>query len=122
MAAISGITGSVTYAAGYVTNAHQWEADLTGEALETTPFSPGSNYRTRIAGLLDWNGSYTCWINATGALPSAGTSGSATFVAVSGRQYAGTILVTSARAGVAADGSQRNLTVTWVGAAVPTPG
>jgi len=120
MAAINGMTGSVTFAAGYVTNAHQWEADVTGEALDTTGFSPTNNYRTRIAGLLDWSGSYTCWADGTTPLTTAGLSGAATFVAETGRQYSGTILVTSARTGIAADGSQRTITVTWVGAANPT--
>jgi len=121
MAAISGMIGSVTYASGYTSNAHQWEADITAEALDTTGFSPGSNYRTRLVGLLDWSGSYTCWTDGTTVLPAAGTGGSATFLATTGRQYSGTILVTSCRTGISADGSQRTTTISWVGAAVPTP-
>ena len=121
MAAISGMIGSVTFAAGYTSNAHAWEADVTAEALITTGFSPTNNYQTRLVGLLDWSGSYTCWTDGTTALPTPGVTGSATFVATTSRQYSGTIQVTSARTGISADGSQRTCTVSWVGAGAATP-
>ncbi len=121
MAAINGMTGNVAITGGYVTNVHQWEADITAEALETTPFSPTSNYRTRISGLLDWNGSFTCWTDDTTPLEEAGVVAAITLTAVTLRTYSGSVLITSVRTGIAADGSQRTVTSTFVGAGACTP-
>ena len=121
MAAINGMTGNAAITGGYVTNVHQWEADITAEALDTTPFSPTSNYRTRIAGLLDWSGSWTCWTDDTTALVAAGTSASLVLTAASGKTYTGNVVVTSVRTGISADGSQRTTTSSFVGAGAVTP-
>jgi len=115
MAAISGVTGSVTFASGYVTNAFQWEIEGTAEELDTTPFSPTSGYATMTTGLKRWRGSYQCYVDDTTAQPLPALTGAATFVAVTGRQYSGTIHVTSTRTSVSVDGSQRMMTITFVG-------
>jgi len=120
MAAINGMIGNVSMSGAYVTNVHQWEADLTAEALDTTPFSPTSNYRTRIAGLKDWSGSFTSWADDTQALLEAGVVASLVLTATTSRTYTGSALITSVRTGIAADGSQRTVTSTFVGAGAPT--
>ena len=237
MAAISGITGSVTYASGFVTGAYAWSARTIGQILDITTFSPTSDYTMADAGLLDWQGSYRCRaistadttvsldsgagyvtnafaynvniacealpttpftavyatrmagllsasgtlecycdsttalspggtegtltftfasgvtatipliaeaydigvsvdgsqrhvrmnfqnsanITSAGSPPLPATTGAATFVAVTGRQLAGSILVTGCRASKAADRTQGEYEITWVGAATCTP-
>ena len=119
MAAISGQAGSVTYAAGYVTNAFKWDIDISAETLPVTPF--GATWVSRISGLFDWKGSYECYVDDTTVLPLAGTTGAATFVASGAKQYSGTIITTGIRAGVAADGSGRTITVSFDGNGACTP-
>jgi len=111
MPPISGKTGSVTYAAGYTTNVHDWEADDSTEILDTTPFSPPGDYRTKIVGLHDWKVTYSCWIDDTMPLPKSGTTGAATFQATAGRTWSGTIYVQNVHLAVAADGSKREATI-----------
>ena len=63
---ITGHDGSVTFASGYVTNAHQFAIRIGGTIVETTPFAPTSDYRTRVTGALQrWAGSYRCWQTIT---------------------------------------------------------
>lgn len=115
MAAISGITGAVTFSSGYTSNCYKWEIESTAEDLDVTPFSPSSSYATAITGLLRWRGTYECYIDGTTALPLAGVTGAATFAAVSGKTYSGNINVTSVRGGVSADGGSRTLTIGFTG-------
>ncbi len=65
MAAIDGITGNVVFAAGYTTNVHMWNATDSANSIDTTPFAPAGNSRTRITGLGEWSGTYACWQPAT---------------------------------------------------------
>ena len=65
MAAISGILGSVTFAAGWVTDAHYWRVKDSAAARERTPFAPTDNMRIRDTGLRSWEGEYRCWQPAT---------------------------------------------------------
>lgn len=74
MAAINGMTGSVTFASGYVTSAHQWEINTQAEALDITPFSPVSSFTSAVVGIKEWSGSYRCWkrADATTTIATAG--------------------------------------------------
>lgn len=67
MAAITGIDGSVTFAAGYTTNAHAWRINDGGDLPDVTPFAPAGNAVVRVAGIGDWSGEYRCWEQATAA-------------------------------------------------------
>ncbi len=70
---IAGHDGSVTFASGYVANAHQWAARVGGTIIDTTPFTPTSDYRTRATGALQrWAGSYKCKQTITAATNIAG--------------------------------------------------
>lgn len=122
MAAISGKDGNATLAGGYTTNVFQWEAELTAESLDTTPFNPTGGWRTRIVGLLSMRGSYQCWIDDTTTLPVGGVAGAVALTADTGRTYSGNVIVTSARVGVAADGSQRVMTCSFESNGQITPG
>ena len=76
MAAISGETGSVTYALGYVTNAYAWTARPSAGIIDTTTFSPTNSYTMAAAGILDWEGSYRCRMSSVVAttLSAAGAA------------------------------------------------
>jgi len=65
MAAIDGIDGSVTFASGFVTNAHGWRINDGGDLTDTTPFGPTGNSRTRGFAIANWEGDYRCWQEAT---------------------------------------------------------
>lgn len=121
MAAINGLTASITFSAGYTTNAFQWEMNISAEKLDTTPFAPTSGYKTGVTGLLEGTGSYQCYVDGTTALPVAGVTGSATFTAATGRAYSGTIMVDSVRVGVSVDGSQRVATIGFFTSGAVTP-
>lgn len=105
MAAVTGSLGSVTYAAGYVTNAYKWRGQHRVELHDTTPFAPSDNQRQYTAGLEDWNIEYECYLDGTTALPKAGTTGAATFTAHTGRTWAGTIVVEEAEVDANAAGN-----------------
>jgi len=111
--AISGITGSVTFAEGYTTNVHKWSLNPTCEMLETTAFADGA-WRTYIGGQMSGTGSYECYIDSVVALPvDVGDTGTATFQIDSTTPvgYKGPIRTTGIKAGVSKDGSDRTLTV-----------
>ena len=78
MAAITGIDGSVTYAAGWVTNAHYFRIKESAIVRERTPFAPAGNARQRDTGLRSWEGEYRCWQAATVNTDLAAASGYAT--------------------------------------------
>ena len=113
MAAISGISGSVTFAGGFDTNPHSWTINTTAEWLPTTVF--GAAYETGLTGVKKWSGSFVCYADDTDALPLAGTTGAATFVAAAGRQYTGTIHTTGVDVGISEEGDSREITITFQG-------
>lgn len=121
MAAISGTTGSVTFAAGYTTNVNKWDVTDATEILDTTAFSPAGNYKTNIGGLKEFSGSYECHLDDVTPLPVSGDTGAATFVAKGARKYTGDIRVSSVATGVATDGSSRAATISFTGTGPLTP-
>ena len=115
MAAINGITGNVTHTTGYVTNVFKWSIEQESEDLDTTPFSPTGDWKTNIAGLRSWRGTYECYIDGTTPLPLVGVGTALVLVAVSGRQYSGTARMQAISVGVSVDGADRTLTVSFTG-------
>jgi len=59
-------------------------------------------------------------ITVSGGAPVAGETGSATFVAKTGREYSGNILITSVRIALDAAREEADFTFTWVGAGAAT--
>ena len=103
MAAVSGTSGSVTLAGGYVTNPFHWTGRFTAEEIDASLF--GTNYYTPLAGQIKGVVDYECRLDGTTALPLPGVTGAGTFVAYTGRQYSGTSLVVlSAEVDVATSG------------------
>lgn len=75
MAAITGHDGNVVFAGGYVTNVHAWRiTDNTG-ALDTTPFQPAGDSRTKAVAIGNWEGEYRCHQVATVVTDITATGG-----------------------------------------------
>ena len=76
MAVITGLTGNVTLVGGFVTSVYRWTARPSAGLLDNTAFSPASSYRASGAGLLDWEGTYSCRKKAavTTTLSAAGAA------------------------------------------------
>ena len=72
IAAISGHTGSITFAAGHVVQCYEWTLAPTVGMFETTGHSPASGYKTNAAGIPSWGGSYRCHEVPTAATTVAG--------------------------------------------------
>lgn len=97
-AAISGKNGSVNIG-GAVSEARNWEIELTSEALDATTYD-SSGWMEFIAGLSGGTGSFES-INARIAV---GSHAAATFAVTSGPSIAGAIIITSYTPGAPVDG------------------
>lgn len=64
MAVVSGVGGSVS-GATYVANVTEWSVTLNTESIDTTKLNATASYRTKIAGIKSWSGSYTCLVDAS---------------------------------------------------------
>ena len=129
MATVAGKIAEVTMA-NYDTYAHNWTIDFVTDALEDTNWD-GSGYgqaneywRTYLAGLSGWSGSFECYASgtpATSILP--GTSATAKFyVDIENTYgYTGTILITGVHPTAPIDGIQ-SYTVDYQGSGKPTVG
>jgi hypothetical protein len=104
MGAISGKAGNVTFASGYKTGVFSWSIDYNAEALEVTTFAD-NGYRTYIPGLRGWSGSYECRLDDSVKIAHPGKpAATATFLAYTGIQYSGSIIITGVSLSVAVDG------------------
>ena len=118
-APISGHVGTITFASGYVANANAYTMDLSVTELDVTPFAPTARWKTYIPSIWGWNGTYSCYIDDTTALKTAGTpdpSASATFTVNSTgtNTLAGSIQITGASKN-AAVGTASNVTYNYRG-------
>jgi len=110
MSAFSGKDGRVVFATGYVTNVISWSIDFAAEALETTAFVGNYAYRSYVAGLRNWSGSYECYLDSSTKVIRPGkAAAAATFRAKEGGTstavtYTGSIIITGVNPSVAVDG------------------
>ena len=116
MAAITGITGSVTYAGGYTDNIFKWSLEQESEDLDVTPFGATGSWKTNIAGLRSWRGTYEVYTDDNTALTLVGDQ-SATLVlqAAASRTYTGTARVQAISQGTSVDGADRTITFSFTG-------
>lgn len=63
MAVVTGMGGTVS-AVAVTANVTSWSIDISAESIDTTALNSTGNYRTRIAGVKDWSGSYTALVDA----------------------------------------------------------
>jgi hypothetical protein len=126
MANVSGKDGSITFATGYVVDTTEWTVDAAAEEVETTAL--GDKWKTWIAGVKEWSGSYTALADDTlvatsGTVGVAGGTGfnlgnaaaTATFKFGSNDSLTGTIFITGASANAAIGGTASSFTFTFRG-------
>lgn len=127
MAVIAGINADVTFASGYDQKATSWTINIEAEDIDITALS--ERWRTHLAGVYGWSGTYTAWIDAasltgsntgitgTGAgnLGFGQTSAAATFTMVSGDTFTGNIIITGIDGNVATAAGAGEFTFTFVG-------
>jgi len=99
---VSGINADITFAGGYVVKTSAWTIDASAGVIDTTAL--GDDWRTKIGGLKDWSGTFSCIVDssslrsleglALGVAPSA-----AVFIfdeeATTDGSFGGTILIES---------------------------
>ena len=97
MAVVSGVGGSVS-GATYVANVTEWSVTLNTESIDTTKLNATNSYRTKIAGIKSWSGSYTCLVDGTDIANIDADAGAVTSNAVfnlsGGGNLTGNIVVT----------------------------
>jgi predicted secreted protein len=64
MAVVSGMGGTVS-AVAVTANVTSWSIDISAESIDTSSLTSTGNYRTRIAGIKDWSGSYVALVDNT---------------------------------------------------------
>ena len=103
MAAVNGITGTVSFKTGSTTNVKSWTIDIVADTHDTTDFT-SAGPRTFITGLTSWSGSFVVNLDGTTPLPDVGSSSAFVGTASTGRTYTGTALLTGEHPSVAVDG------------------
>lgn len=64
MAVVSGVGGWIG-GLTYKTDVTEWSITLNTESVDTTKLDAASSFRTKIAGIKSWSGSYTCLVDAS---------------------------------------------------------
>ncbi len=72
MPILKGTDADITFASGYRAGAQSWEVELDAEIIETTRL--GDKWRTKIGGVRNWRGSFTCQIESGSNFGGAGTT------------------------------------------------
>ena len=97
MAVITGLGGSIT-GVSYNADVTQWSISVTAESVDTTNMNPASSFRTVIAGVKSWSGSYTALVDAStvASINSdlGGANVTATFLLSGGANLEGDICIT----------------------------
>lgn len=82
--ALHGKSGSVTWS-GYKAHVHKWTMERDIDLVDSSEF--GMVNKTRLAGLKDAKGTFTCYVDDTTPLSDAGTTGALTLIMTTGRQF-----------------------------------
>lgn len=123
---VEGTDGAITFATGYSVCPTAWTVNFAAEDVETTCL--GDAWKTRIAGLKEWGGTFTTrlttslsgWSSEAVGLSLGTAAASVTFTAISGTTIAGSIIVTGADVSLAIGGAAGEISFTFVGTGVPT--
>ncbi len=104
MGAIAGKNGNVTFATGYTTGVYTWTIDYTADALDSTAYTSLGFY-DYIPGLKGWSGTYGCRLDNVAIVDHPGMeAAAATFTAVTGITYTGSIIITGISIATPVDG------------------
>ena len=129
MAAIAGKEAEIT-AANYDTMAHAWTIDFVTDPLETTNWDDSGegqaqeDWRTYVAGLNGWSGTFECRADASPAttlLPGSTVAGKFYVDKANTMGYSGNVIITGAHPSVTIEGLAV-ITFDWTGIVKPTVG
>jgi hypothetical protein len=119
---VSGKDGSITFASGYVVNCTAWTLNITAEDVVTTPI--GGAWATRLGGVKDWSGTFTCVVDSSSLasiegmnIGAAAATADFTFdaTATTDGEFSGTIVITGADVSVGANAGPSTVTFTFGG-------
>ena len=120
MATASGVTGTVTFTSGYVTNVKAWTLDYSADMLDITDYS-STGPRAFVGGLTSWRGTYTCNYDATAIVIAPGaTAAQIVLTALTGQTFTGNAILESAALSASVDGLPE-VVCTFQGTAALTP-
>jgi len=104
MATASGVTGTVTFASGYVTNVKAWTLEYSAEIHDTTDYT-STGARAFLGGLTSWRGTYTCNYDATQVAVAPGAAAAAlVLTAMTGQTFSGNAILESVALTASVDG------------------
>lgn len=129
MAAIHGKNAEIKKDATTVFGGQDWSIDFSGDVVDISDM--GDEWKSKLAGLADWSGSFNCLFDLTDApqraihdaLVAASPSPELTdakFYVDDTHYYSGTILVTGVKVEAKLDDVVR-LSITFEGSGAPTP-
>lgn len=72
MAVVSGKSGAVVFATGYVNKVRRWTVDITSEDVDITAL--GEKWQTHLAGINGFSGSYEALLDASVLTHTSGTT------------------------------------------------
>jgi hypothetical protein len=124
MTVVSGVNGGVTFDVGYEQKATSWTVNIEAEDVDITAL--GERWRTHLAGVYGWSGTYTAWIDpasitasltatTAGGMAFGQSAATAVFTMASGTTFTGTIIITGIDGNLATASGAGEFTVTFVG-------
>jgi hypothetical protein len=123
MAVLTGKSGTITFVQGYDQHCHSWTIEIAQDAFEDTAL--GDSWRTRVVGVLDWTGSYDCYLDdvcfsTAGTIAIAEAAAEAIFTYAAGAgTITGNIIITGITVNTNTEGAN-TATFTFSGTAAPT--
>lgn len=95
MAVITGDTGTVTFAGGYVTNVKSWTLNIVADEHDVTDFA-ATAWAAYLGGLKRWSGSYDCWLDsATVIVDGLAAAAAIVLTANTGQTFTGNAWITT---------------------------
>jgi predicted secreted protein len=118
MAVLTGTSGSFAFGTGYAGHCHSWTVEIAQDVFEDTAL--GDSWRTKVVGILDWSGSFDCYMDDASMSDSILNLGfgeaaaAATFTYAAGGTLTGSIILTGATANSNTEGAN-TITFTFQG-------
>ena len=99
MAVLTGKSGTIVFATGYVAHCNSWTVEFDTDVFEDTAL--GESWRTKVVGLNNWGGSYDCALDEASCtsvldLAVGEVEAAATFTYAAGGTIVGNIVITGA--------------------------
>ena len=121
MAVLTGKSGTIAFATGYVMHCNSWTVEVSTDVFEDTAL--GDSWRTKVVGINDWSGSYDCALDEAGVASATDigideAAAAATFTYATGGTVAGSIVISGATLNASTSGVN-TITFTFMGSGGP---